>query len=230
MTITVDTGNVSSKGNVANATSPQTWSHTTGANVDMIVVCVTIFDISATDGVVSAVTFDGKSLTSSFVEYDVTCDGHVSVWYRANSDIANVTGGTVSVAFGGTVTDFEASAIGVQGTLGSFDEDSTGTKATGNGAPSVAWTTTNTNTIVFDAALSDQKDPKLSADGSQVEIHNTDLVADHGLASYLISSSTSVTMSWTDIDNDEDWVTNGAAYYETLDTPQINVSDGIAIG
>jgi hypothetical protein len=229
MTITVDTGNISSKGNVANATSPQTWAHTTGANVDMIVVMVTIFDISPTDGIVSGVTFDGKALASSFVEYDALCDGHVSVWWRANSDIANISGGTVSVSFGGAVTDFEASAVGVEGTVGSFGEDSVGTKATGNGSPSVTWTVTDVNTILFDASISDQKDPKLTADGTQVEVHNTDMVADHALASYDIQSgSGSKTMSWTDTDGDEDWVTNGAAFYEIEGATQYQQSaDGV---
>jgi hypothetical protein len=149
MTITVDTGNITSKGNQANATSPQTWTHTTASDVDAIVVIVTIYDTSivtiydtsSTDGVVSAITFDGKTLDSSFVEYDSTSDGHISVWRRFNSDVANITNGVVSVTFGGTVTDFEASAVGIKSSVGNFAEDSTGTVVTANGSPSVSWTT-----------------------------------------------------------------------------------------
>lgn len=214
MAITVDSGNISLLGNQTNASSPQTWNHTTGANVDGIVVVVGIVDSSATDGIVSSVSFDGKALTSHFVEYDSTTNGHISVWSRLNSDVANITNGVVSVSFGGTVTDIEASAIGIESSLGSFAVDSVGTLATGNGSPSVSWTTSASNTIVFDSAVSDQPNPNFTANGSQVELYKDDFGQDHALASYLISSSTSVTMSWTDTDNDEDWVTNGVAFQE----------------
>ena len=81
MAITVDTGNISNATPVANATSPQTWNHTTAIDVDMLVVTTTIYDTSSTDGIIESVTFDGKALTKGTEYYDSLCDGHVSIWY-----------------------------------------------------------------------------------------------------------------------------------------------------
>lgn len=213
MTITIDTANIGGSGPVASPTSLYYWTHKCGLDVDMLVVVITIYDTDPDDGVVSQVTYLGDDFTEATQYFDATADAHVSVWYLLDPTLDTIS--NIMVYFGGTVTDFEGSSVGVEGTLGSFELDSTGTPATGNGSPSISWTTTNSNTVVFDAAISDNKDPKLSADGSQVEIHNSDFGSDQGLSSYLLSSSTSVTMSWTDLDDDEDWCIVGAAFNET---------------
>jgi hypothetical protein len=212
MAITVDTGNITVASPVANASSPQTFSHTCGANVKLLVVPITIYDASATDGVVSAVTYDGAPLSSATLYYDALCDGHVSIWWlpRPNTGASS----TVSVTFGGAVTDFEAAAVGVNGTLGSYTLDAAGTPQTGTtGNLVISWNANSQDSISFACGLDDQ--PVLAkVTPQETEIYTVD-VGDVVSAEYAIrSASGSQTMTIADADGDEDWVIVGAGFSE----------------
>jgi hypothetical protein len=223
MTITIGTQTDATP--AANATSPQTWTHSTDANTDMVVVAVTIYDVSATDGVVSAVTYDGKTLTSRFVEYDATCDGHISVWERANSDIQSITNGVVSVTFGGVVTDFMATILNVESSTGSFVYDSVDTKTASNGSPLIA----------FGCGLNDQSKTGTIAITVGSSLYIEDVGADNVFAGYNIyaGGTSTPTLTWTESDTDEDFIVSGCAYVETsvtsvtLDTAALTAS-GVA--
>ena len=94
-----------------------------------MVVAITIYDTDPDDGIVSGVTYNGDPLAAATLYRDARCDGHVSVWWMALPDTGSSY--TVEVTFGGVVTDFGAAAIGVEGSVGSFDFDSAGTPAVG---------------------------------------------------------------------------------------------------
>jgi hypothetical protein len=210
--ITVDTGNITIATPVANATSPQTFSHTCGAHVKLLVVVITIYDISSTDGVVSAVTYDDDPLDEATQYYDSLCDGHVSIWWMALPTTGSSL--TVSVTFGGPVTDFEAAAVGVEGTLGSFALDAAGTPQTGTtGDLVISWDAVAEASISFAAGLDDQT-AAAKVTPQETEIYTVD-VGDVVSAEYAIrSASGSQTMTIADADGDEDWVIVGAGFYE----------------
>ena len=228
MTITVDTGNITIATPQVNAGSPQSFDHTCGANVDGLVVVVTIYDTSGTDGVVSGVKYNGISFDSpaATLYYDALCDGHVSVWLLPSP----ITGDSypVEVSFGGVVTDFEAAAIGIESTIGTFAKDSNGTPATGtSGDLTITWSTVATDTICFAAALDDQTDDA-KVHPQETEIYTVD-VGDVVSAEYAIrSSSGSQTMTIVDDDGDEDWVIVGAAFKEIVGATEYQQSaDGV---
>lgn len=226
MTITVDTGNISIATPVTNASSPQQFSHLCGADVDLLVVVITIYDTSSGDGVVSGVNYNGDPLASATLYYDSLCDGHVSIWWMAKPDTGSSY--TVEVSFGGTVSDFEAAAVGVKGTVGSFAKDSNGTPATGTtGDLVITWDTVATDTIVFAAALDDQTSAA-KVHPQETEIYTVD-VGDVVSAEYAIrSSSGSQTMTIVDDDGDEDWVIVGAGFYEIVGATEYQQSaDGV---
>lgn len=211
----------------ANASSPQylnSLSVPSGTNGAIVVV--TIYDTSATDGDVSQVRWadansEGGTGVGNFTEvtqyYDATCGGHVSIWYINNStitteDISTASGNQqLQVYFGGTVTDFMAGVIYISVEL---DIDSTATPATGNGSPLISWYTSAANTITVCAALSDQPDgTKLST--GQTSLYIEDVGNDTALANYMARTvSGLVAHSWTDADNNEDWVAVATAFYE----------------
>jgi hypothetical protein len=193
----------------------------------MVVVVVTIYDTSSSDGVVSAVTFDGKPLTSRFVEYDATCDGHISVWERANADIQSITDGVVSVTFGGTVTDFEAEIINVESSLGTFQYDSVDAKNVGNGSPmTTSWSMSNSSApaIGFGCGLNDQSKSGTIAITTGSSLYIDDVGADNVFAGYRIENGgvSTMTLEWTESDADEDFIVSGCAYVEVAGPSQVN--------
>jgi hypothetical protein len=230
MTITVDTANITVATPQTNESSPSTFSHTCGANVDALVVVVTIYDTSDTDGVVSGVKYNNVSFDTpaATIYYDALCDGHCSIWLLPSP----ITGDsyTVEVSFGGTVTDFEAAAIGIEGTVGTFAKDSNGTPNTGTtGNLTIAWDTVETNTIVFSCSLDDQGTAG-KVHPQSTEIYNVD-VTDIVSAQYEIrTQSGSQTQTIVDDDGDEDWVIVGAAFKEVAGTPNISESDNANVG
>jgi hypothetical protein len=199
----------------ANATSPQTQEITIAAGVELLIVVVTIYDISATDGVVSGVTWNGAALASSFVSYDATSDGHISVWWKALPAAATAN---VSVAFGGVVTDFMASAVQVQGTVGSFAEDVVGTVNISNGSPTCAVTPVASATFAISAMLDDQAiGTKVNDDGNSTEIYKTDVGNDTVGASYdILASTAEKTFLWIDDDADEDFIMRAVTFKEVV--------------
>jgi hypothetical protein len=225
MSITV--GTQTNSGNQANATSPQTFTHSTDANTIAVIVVVTIFDVSATEGVVSAVSFDGKALTSRLVEYDATCDGHISVWDRINADVASITNGTVSVAFGGTVTDFVAEIINIETTAGSLAYDSVDTKNVGNGSPmTTSWATVETSEdcIAFGVGLNDQSKSGTIAITTGSDLYIMDVGSDNVFAGYnnYVGGTATASLVWTESDADEDFIVSGCAYVEAAGLSQVN--------
>lgn len=196
-----------------NASSPQTQSITVASGVELLIVVITIFDTSASDGLVSGVTWNGENLASSFVDYHTTTDGHISVWWLALPVAATAN---VSVAFGGTVTDFMASAVQVQGTVGSFAEDVVGSLVVASGSPTAAVTPVASATFAISAMLDDQADgTKVNDDGNSTEIYKTDVGTDTVGASYDILSGTSEKIFiWTDDDADEDYIMRAVTFAE----------------
>jgi hypothetical protein len=210
--IAVDIPNITIATPETNASSPQQFSHECSTDVKLLVVTVTIYDTSSSDGVVSGVTYNGDPLDDAALYYDSLCDGHVSIWWMALPDTGSSY--TVEVTFGGQVTDFEAAAVGVEGALGSFALDASGGENTGTtGDLFVTWDAVAEDSISFAAALDDQTDAG-KVTPAETEIYTVD-VGDVVSAEYAIrSASGSQTMTIADADGDEDWVIVGAGFYE----------------
>lgn len=203
-------GNIRNFTPSANASSPQTITGYAPSGRTLVVV-ITIYDTSATDGVVSSVTHAGQNLTQGTLTYDATSDGHISIWYLLE---APTTYDDIVVTFGGTVTDFMGTAFSIRSDSPLY-VDSTGTPATGNGDPSITWSTNATDTIAIAGMLDDQSvGSKVTSDNT--ELYTQDVGSDTVGAAYAIrTSSGSQTLSWTDTDADEDYVVAGMAFAES---------------
>jgi hypothetical protein len=138
----------------------------------------------------------------------------------------------VEITFGGQISDINAAAVGVNGTVGTYEVDSTATDAEGGSPPqpSISWSTTDTNTIGFNSFMNRQStSTKVSSDDTG--LFKTDAGQDTLGAAYAIwSSSGSQTLSWTDTDNDEYWGLVAMAFAETIATPLISESDNVNVG
>jgi len=100
----------------ANASSPQSKSITVASNTDLLVCTISIYDTSSTDGLISSVIFNTtEPLELATQYYDATSDGHVSIWYLIRPSAST---GDVVVSFGGTVTDFTATVVEVNSSIG----------------------------------------------------------------------------------------------------------------
>jgi len=104
MAITV--GTPTSSGNQANS-SGFSFNNTPDANTKALVVVVMGVDSSATDSVVSGVTFGGVALESARARYKPNGE-FFHIWYLKNPTIAL---GSVAVTPAGTCTDIQATAI-----------------------------------------------------------------------------------------------------------------------
>lgn len=184
-------------------------------NQESAIVVVTVYDTSSTDGLITALditeSYNGTAhaLTKVDEYYDGTCDGHVSIWYT--NDTKYYTPGTqyLRATFGGTCTDIMAAVMFLDTEI---EVDATATEATGNGSPSITWSTVDPDTICVAASISDQS-VTTNITCNDTSIYSEDLGSDSGLAAYAIRDSTgSQTIDWTDTDNDEDWVAVGASF------------------
>lgn len=225
MTITV--GTQTNSGNQANQPSPFTWQHSTDADTVAVAVVVTIYDTSSSDGVVSGITYDGKTLTLRLVEYDATCDGHLCIGERINADVASITNGDVVVSFGGTVTDFVAEIINIETTGGSLEYDSVDAKNVGNGSPmTTSWSTVETSEdcIAFGVGLNDQSKSGTIAITVGSDLYIMDVGSDNVFAGYNIyaGGTATATLTWTESDADEDFIVTGCAYVEAVALAQVN--------
>jgi hypothetical protein len=201
----------------ATATSPQTQEITVASNTDMLVLVVTIYDTSSTDGIVSGATFNTTEdfdIVTNFPFYDGTSDGHLCILWLLNP---TATTADVSVSFGGTVTDFMASVIEVNGDVGTFEIDVSSVAAsTGNGSPSVGLSPV-TGGAFFGVMLTDQSvGGRVTLDGSAISMYIQDVGSDTVGAAYETVASGSQTISWSDSDNDEDWIAAGVVFKEVI--------------
>src|SRR3972149_9296675 len=99
-------GTPTSSGNQT-GTSGFSFNNTPDANTKALVVVVMGVDSSATDAVVSGVTFGGVALESARARYKPNGE-FFHIWYLKNPTIAV---GSVAVTLGGTCTDVQATAI-----------------------------------------------------------------------------------------------------------------------
>ena len=198
----------------ANANSPYEEAIDLGDSTTAIVACVTIYDTSDTDGVVSGIKFGGSAMTQSAISYEADSAGHLSIWYLNSPSVSSTV---IDISFGGTVTDLMGSVTEIIGA--EIEEDSTpATSSSGNGSPAISWTPSSTNVLVFGCALSDQSvGSKITCD-STGSIYVEDVGSDTVVAACAIGSTI---ISWSDSDNDEDWTANGAAYKEST-VSQVN--------
>ncbi len=199
----------------ANAGSPQAQEVIVPSGVEALIVIVTIWDTSSSDGVVSGVTFNGSEVFSEeILAFDSGTGAHLSIWLLL---APTATTADVSVAFGGTVSDFKATVVEVQSTVGTVAVDSTGALNTGNGDPTISWTTIDADTITFAAALDDQQVGSRVTVVTGNDLYIVDIGADTVMASYLIHTSAgSKTHDWDDSDQDEDFAVIGLALFESL--------------
>jgi hypothetical protein len=197
----------------ANQSSPYTETFDLADTTKAIVVNITIYDTSATDGVVSGITYGGDAMTNSSIVYEADCDGHLSTWYLNSPSVSSTV---IDVAFGGIVTDLMGSITEITG--GFVAEDSTpATSSSGNGSPSISWSTVAADTVVFGCTLTDQSAGNKITCDSTGSIYIQDVGGDTVAAAVVVASSAgSHSVSWSDSDNDEDWVAYGAAYKEGL--------------
>jgi hypothetical protein len=190
----------------ANQSSPYQESFDLADVSTAIVVTITIYDTSSTDGVVSGITFAGDSMTEIFKYYDSVCDGHISAWLLNNP---NTSGSQpLIVSFGGTVTDLMGSVSEVTG--GSIEEDVSSSLVTGSSSPLyVGWTSTPSEThLGIGCMVTDQATVgRLSTPVPALEIHITDLGSDCCGASRntYVSGPGAKAFQWIDSDADEDW-------------------------
>lgn len=127
-------GTPTNSGNQATS-SGFSFNHTTAANTKCLVVVVTGMDSSATDSVVSGVTFNTTDVLTEIPggRYRVGND-FVSIWYKTNPQIGGAY--SVTVTMGGACTDVQATAIGlIDATASSIVYDSYDT-GTGTGSAS----------------------------------------------------------------------------------------------
>jgi hypothetical protein len=104
MSITFGTPNNS--GNLATS-SGTTRSHTTNANSKCLVAIITGYDSSATDSVVSSVTFGGVALTAA--RYYRSASGFVAIYYLKKPPVS--TTANVVLTMGGANTDLQITII-----------------------------------------------------------------------------------------------------------------------
>lgn len=186
-------------------------------NGTLAIVLVTVtYDTSPTDSALSFANCywggTSLSLTKSDEYYDSACGGNVSIWYMNKpTNFAFEDATLVSWGTGGTCTDLMGALIFVGCKI---EEDVIATEATGNGSPSITWSTSAITALAVAGSLSDQSvGGNLSCNDTSIFIE--DVGSDTALACYALrTSSGSQTLDWTDTDNDEDWVAVGVSYKE----------------
>jgi hypothetical protein len=105
-------GTPTSSGNQANSSS-FSFNHTTAANTKCLVVVVTGYDSSATDSVVSGITFNGASYPLQEIARGRyrSGSGFIAIWYLPNPKIGGPW--AIAVTMGGACTDVQATAVGL---------------------------------------------------------------------------------------------------------------------
>lgn len=210
----------------ANETPPETESFTLDASTKAIIVTITIYDTSSSDGVVSGVTWNTtEDMTLVKRYYDSVSDGHLSIW-----TLNDPTTGTADLqaTFGGTVTDFMWGLIELDVNIA---EDVVPTEETGTGAanePNIGPWTVASNAIMVGCFLDDQSvDGKLSLVTGTANVYITDVGADTVGASYReITTGGSYSIVWENSDQDEDWVAIGASFVESVSGVTIDAGIG----
>jgi hypothetical protein len=193
MAITLGTGYNS--GNDANSTGV-TFSATMAANTKCIVVVVTGYDSSATDSVVSSVTFNGDSLSQiAGGRYRVGSDFQ-DIWYLPLPDIAT---GNVVVTMAGTCTDLQATAIGLidsTATLITYDNYDTGT---GSGSASAVVSAAKTGSVAVGGgvAVGGTAGSLSITAGTEISGSEVDMGSQTASCGTASESGGSATITWT---------------------------------
>lgn len=184
----------------ANQTGTYNQAFTLNSSTKALIVAVTNFDTA--DGL-SGAAFDTDAMTLAHSTYDATTDGWLYIYYLNDPQVGSSKNLYLQHA-GTTITDLMFCLIEIDTKV---VIDNTNTAATGNGAPASNVTTIDSDTVVVGAAFSDQATGTKLTALAGTSIYIEDLGSDTGLVSYRVETSSGVkSISWEDVDNDEDWV------------------------
>jgi hypothetical protein len=226
MSITVDTGNLTTNQSSANQASPWSFNHTCGANVDYLVVGIIIFDSSDTEGAVSGVKYNSIDMTELHSRNQIGAVIDCSLWLFGLEDPGTGNSYSVSVTMGGKCTDIAGFAIGIEGTVGTYEVDATPAYNLIENAdgPYVTFTPGVSDTIALFVGGSNQGTAsKLTVKSGQTSLCDIDAGNDWMLGSYVIySSGGSKTVGWDDADADEDNLGLCITLKEAADASQVN--------
>lgn len=212
-------GTPTSSGNKA-ASSGFSFNNTPDANTKALVVVVTGVDSSATDSVVSGITFGGVALESARARYKPN-GAFFHIWYLKNPTIAL---GSVAVTMGGACTDVQATAIPLVSStadtiaydtgLENGDADTThgftiSSVVTGAMGIAAIW---NDDALTTDVAPTSTPTSGTLVTGSE---------ADNGVScnevAWLGESGGSVAFSWTKVATNQSYA-QGVTFYEVITT------------
>jgi hypothetical protein len=173
------------------------FNHTTDANTKCLVVVVTGVDSSATDSVVSQITWNGVNLAEiAGGRFRVGSD-FISIWYKSLPAIAGPT--ACAVTMGGTCTDVQATALNlVDASAGSIVYDSFDT-GTGTGSATSTVSPAKTNSIAVGGGVADGGTPaSLSiTTGTESTGSEVDMGSQCASVGYASESGGTATIVWT---------------------------------
>jgi len=216
--MTISVGTITGFTPGGNANSPQSQALTLGSGIEMLVVTTSFYDTSSTDGIISGITWN---TTENFLEgtmhYDATCGGHVSIWYLLDPSPAT---SNVIISYGGTLTDFTAQIIEVNGTVGTFEVDVVATPTAGIGGLNEPYTgdmVTSAASIMFGSFLDDETvGSQLSLTSlNSTSIYIFDAGSDTVGSAYREETvSGTYAITWENSAQDQDWTAVGIAFKE----------------
>jgi hypothetical protein len=186
----------SNSGNQTNSSS-FSFNHTTDANTKCLVVVVTGVDSSATDSVVSGVTWNTIALQQiAGGRYRVGND-FISIWYKVLPTIEAVK--SIAVTMGGTCTDVQATALNlIDASAYSIDYDSFDT-GTGTGSATSAVSPAASGSIAVGGGVADGGTPaSLSiTTGTESTGSEVDMGSQCASVGYASESGGVATIVWT---------------------------------
>lgn len=203
-------GNVSNSGEV-NSVDPVTWTHTTTAGNNLVlIVCIAMDTGVDASRVVNTVTYNGDSMTK-IRETDNAADNvTISMWELINPDVGSSL--TISADVVGTL----GAAVGMAVTLTGADqtnpsEADNGSIATNNTATTVSVTTLSPQAVVVDCNA-ESASSNLTADASQSPQADVDgVLMSAGMSTETKASPGAVSMDWTSPSSASDWAHNAVA-------------------
>src|SRR3972149_4823120 len=207
-------GTPTSSGNQAGSTG-FSFNNTPNANTKALVVVVMGVDSSATDAVVSGVTFGGVALTSARARYKPNGE-FFHIWYLRNPTIAV---GAVAVTLGGSCTDSEATAIPLISSTADTITYDTGTENT-DADTTHGFTISSVRTGAMgiaaiwngDALTTDVAPTSTPTSGTLVTGSEADNGASCNEVAWLGESGGSVAFSWTKVATNASGA-QGATFY-----------------
>lgn len=173
-----------------------TFSVTTPANTNLLVVTYSFRDITASDRLVSGVTFDGVAMTRATTLDATNSNVSSGIWYLVNpgvktADVVITVGGAIGFSTQGAVY---FSGADTSSPIGNNNV------ATGSGTAIANSISTTVGNVVVDAVASENS-TGLTVDASQTAIYSQVNSARGRGASYETAAGASTSMDWTILGN-----------------------------